>query len=166
PVRERFLAETRGNPLALLELPWTLTPAEEASGLALHSGVPLSGRIEESFRRRVEPLPESTRQLMLVAAADPVGDTMLLYRAADQPGIPRDAADAAEEAGLLELRERLTFRHPLVRSAVYRSASPQERRRAHAALADVTDPELEPDRKAWHRAQATAAPDEDVPREP
>ena len=162
PVRERFLAETRGNPLALLELPWTLTPAEEASGLALHSGVPLSGRIEESFRRRVEPLPESTRQLMLVAAADPVGDTMLLYRAADQLGIPRDAADAAEEAGLLELRERLTFRHPLVRSAVYRSASPQERRRAHAALADVTDPELEPDRKAWHRAQATAAPDEEV----
>ncbi|HEU5212604.1 MAG TPA: AAA family ATPase, partial [Gaiellaceae bacterium] len=162
PVRERFLAETRGNPLALLELPWTLTPAEEASGLALHSGVPLSGRIEESFRRRVEPLPERTRQLMLVAAADPVGDTMLLYRAADRLGIPRDAADAAEEAGLLELRERLTFRHPLVRSAVYRSASPQERRRAHAALADVTDPALDPDRKAWHRAQATAAPDEDV----
>ncbi len=164
-VRERFLAETRGNPLALLELPWTLTPAEEASGLALHSGVPLSGRIEESFRRRIAPLPEQTRQLMLVAAAEPVGDSMLLYRAADQLGIPRDAADAAEEAGLLEVRERLTFRHPLVRSAVYRSASPQERRLAHGAIADATDPVLEPDRRAWHRAQATAAPDEDVAAE-
>ncbi len=164
-VRERFLAETRGNPLALLELPWTITPAEEASGLALHSGVPLSGRIEESFRRRIAPLPDETRRLMLVAAADPVGDSMLLYRAADQLGIPRDAADAAEEAGLLELRERLTFRHPLVRSAVYRSATPQERRLTHAAIADATDPDLEPDRRAWHRAQATAAPDEDAAAE-
>jgi DNA-binding CsgD family transcriptional regulator len=165
PVRERFLAETRGNPLALLELPATLTPAEAASGLALHSGVALSGRIEESFRRRVAALPEDTRRLLLLNAADPVGDPMLLYRAAEALGIGLDAADAAEEEGLVDLRERITFRHPLVRSAVYRSASGSERRRAHQAIADAIDPDLEPDRRAWHRAQATAAPSEEIAAE-
>jgi DNA-binding CsgD family transcriptional regulator len=165
PVRERFLAETRGNPLALLELPWTLTSAEAASGLALHTGLPLSGRIEESFRRRLTPLPDETRLLMLVAAADPLGDPTLLHRAAEHLQLRNDAADAAAEAGLLELRERIAFRHPLVRSAVYRSASPNERRRAHEALAEATDPQADPDRRAWHRAQASPAPDEDIAAE-
>jgi DNA-binding CsgD family transcriptional regulator len=165
PVRERFLAETRGNPLALLELPGTLTPAEAASGLALHSGVPLSGRIEESFRRRVESLPADTRRLMLVAAADPVGDPLLLHRAAEALGIGLDAADAAEDDGLLEVRDRVTFRHPLLRSAVYRSATGPARRAAHQAIADAIDPGLDPDRRAWHRAQATASRNEEIAAE-
>jgi DNA-binding CsgD family transcriptional regulator len=164
-VRERLLAETRGNPLALLELPWTLTSAEAASGLALHSGVPLSGRIERSFRLRLAPLPDDTRRLMLIAAADPLGDPMLLRRATETLDIGSEAAYPAEEAGLLEMRDGLTFRHPLVRSAVYRSASAHERRRVHEALAEATDPDLDPDRRAWHRAQATPAPEEDVAAE-
>src|SRR5262249_43041783 len=125
----------------------------------------LSGRIEDSFRRRLEPLPEDTRRLLVVAAAEPLGDPLLLMRAASHLGLPVEAADAAEDAGLLEIRERVSFRHPLVRSAVYGAASQAERRQAHAALAETSDPQLDPDRKAWHRAEATAAPDEDVAAE-
>jgi DNA-binding CsgD family transcriptional regulator len=165
PVRERLLAETRGNPLALVELPWTLTSAEASSGLGVHSGIPLSGRIEESFRRRLAPLPENTRQLLLVGAADPLGDPGLLRRAADSLGIDLEAVDRAEHEGLVEVGERLTFRHPLVRSAVYKGASRYDRRIVHQALADATDPERDPDRRAWHRAQATATPDEEVASE-
>ena len=162
PVRERFLAETHGNPLALLELPHALTAAEASTGILLQSGDSLSSRIEESFRVRLEPLPEQTRKLLVLAAAEPLGDPILLLRAATQLGLGIDAADAAEDAGLFEVRDRCFFRHPLVRSAVYRSATPGERRQAHHALAEATDPQLDPDRRAWHRAQATAAPDEDV----
>ena len=164
-VRERFLAETHGNPLALLELPHALTPAEAATGILRQSGDSLSSRIEESFRVRLEALPEQTRKLLVLAAAEPLGDPLLLLRAATKLELGVDAADAAEHAGLFEIRERWSFRHPLVRSAAYRSATPQERRVVHGALADATDPETDPDRRAWHRAQATAAPDEDVAAE-
>ncbi len=122
-------------------------------------------RIEDSFRRQLEPLSAETRQLLLLAAAEPLGDPLLLSSAAAQLGLSIESADPAEEAGLFQIRERCSFRHPLVRSAVYGAATPSERRIAHGALAEATDPELDPDRKAWHRAQATPAPDEDVATE-
>jgi DNA-binding CsgD family transcriptional regulator len=164
PVRERFLAETHGNPLALLELPSALTPAEAATGI-LRSSSSLTDRIETSFAARLAALPEQTRRLLVLAAAEPLGDPLLLLRAAAQLGLGIEAADAAQEAGLVEIRERCSFQHPLVRSAVYNMATAQERRQAHAALADATDRELDPDRRAWHRAQATVAPDENVAAE-
>ena len=164
-VRDRLVAETAGNPLALLELPRGLTPAELAGGFALPDAMPLSGRIEASFRRRLEALPEQTRSLLLVAAADPVGEPLLVWQAAGRLGIRAAAATPAAEADLLEIGTRVRFRHPLVRSATYRSASLQERQDVHRALADVTDPALDPDRRAWHRAQATPGPDEDVAAE-
>jgi DNA-binding CsgD family transcriptional regulator len=164
-VRDRLVAEAGGNPLALLELPQGLTPAELAGGFALPDALPLSGRIEESFRRRLEVLPADTRRLLQVAAAEPVGDPVLMWRAAEQLGIQAEAATPAAEAGLLEVGARVRFRHPLVRSATYRSASLQERQEVHRALAQATDPTLDPDRRAWHWAQATLGPDEDVAAE-
>jgi DNA-binding CsgD family transcriptional regulator len=164
-VRDRIVAETRGNPLALLELPRGVTPAELAGGFALPDAVALSGSIEESFRRRVEALPADTRRLLRLAAADPVGDPVLVWRAAERLGVQAQAAMPAAEAGLLEFGARVRFRHPLVRSAAYRSTSVQERQDVHRALAEVTDPQLDPDRRAWHRAQATPGPDEDVAAE-
>ena len=161
-VRDQIVSETRGNPLALLELPRGVTPAELAGGFGLPGAVPLSGRIEESFRRRVEALPTETRRLLQLAAADPVGDPVLVWRAAERLAIEAEAATPAVEAGLLEFGARVRFRHPLVRSAAYRSASASERRVVHRALAEATDPEVDPDRRAWHRAQATPGPDEDV----
>jgi AAA ATPase domain len=164
-VRDQIVAETRGNPLALLELPRGLTPAELAGGFALPGVVPLSGRIEESFRRRLDTLPAQTRRLLRLAAADPVGEPLLVWRAAERLAISSEAATPAVEAGLLEFGVRVWFRHPLVRSAAYRSASAQERRDVHGALAEVTDPQLDPDRRAWHRAHAAPGPDEDVAAE-
>jgi DNA-binding CsgD family transcriptional regulator/tetratricopeptide (TPR) repeat protein len=162
PVRERISAETRGNPLALLELPRGLTPAELAGGFGLPGAQPLSGRIEDSFRRRLAPLPAQTQLLLLLAAAEPVGDAALVWRAAQRLAIGPEAAGAAESEGLVEFDARVTFRHPLVRSAIYRSASPRERQEAHRALAEATDPDIDPDRRAWHRAQAAQGLDEDV----
>jgi DNA-binding CsgD family transcriptional regulator len=164
-VRDRFLAETHGNPLALIELPGALTAAEAATGIVRQSRDSLSARIEESFGRQLEPLPDETRRLLVLAAAEPLGDPLLLLRAASQLGLGLEAADAAEEAGLFRIRERCSFRHPLVRSAVYGLATPGERRIAHGALAEATDWDLDPDRRAWHRAQATPTPDEDVAAE-
>ena len=164
-VRDRIVAETRGNPLALLELPRGLTPEELAGGFGLPDAVALSGRIEESFRRRLTPLPPATRLLLLVAAAEPVGDPVPVWRAAERLGVGVEAADPAAAAGLIEFGGRVRFRHPLVRSAVYRSASPETRQRVHLALAEATDPGLDPDRRAWHRAHATPALDEDVAAE-
>jgi hypothetical protein len=164
-VRDQIVAETRGNPLALLELPQGLSPAQLAGGFGLPSALPLSSRIEDSFRRRVDEVPQQTQQLLLLAAADPSGDPALLWRAAAQFGLGHDALLPAELVGLLEVGARLRFRHPLVRSAVYRAASPTARRQAHAALAQATDPDVDPDRRAWHRAQATLSPDEDVAAE-
>ena len=161
-VRDRLVAETRGNPLALLELPRGLTPAELAGGFGLPGAAPISARIEEMFRRRVEALPSGTRCLLLVAAADPTGDPGLVWRAAERLGIGAEAAAPATEAGLVDFGAWVRFRHPLVRSATYQSASVQNRQDVHGALAEVTDPQVDPDRRAWHRAQAAAGPDEDV----
>jgi DNA-binding CsgD family transcriptional regulator len=164
-VRDQIVSETRGNPLALLELLRGYTPAELAGGFGLHGGVPLSRSIEESFRRRLVALPADTRRLLRLAAADPVGEPLLVWRAAERLGIPVQAATPAAETGLLEFGTRVRFRHPLVRSAAYRSASIEERQEVHRALAEVTDPEIDPDRRAWHRAQAAPGPDEDVAAE-
>jgi DNA-binding CsgD family transcriptional regulator len=162
-VRDRIVAETRGNPLALLELPRGLTSAQLAGGFGgcADSGA-LSGQIEESFLRRLDQLPAQTRRLLLVAAAEPMGEPVLLWRAAQRLGIGVEAAAPAAASGLCEFGPRVRFRHPLVRSAVYRSASPDDRRAVHGALAEVTDPDVDPDRRAWHRAQAAAGPDEQV----
>ena len=165
PVLERVVAETRGNPLALLELPRGLTPTELAGGFGLPAELPLSASIEESFRRRLTTLPDDARRLLLVAAADPVGDPALVWRAVQRLGIAESAADTIESEDLLVLDPRVVFRHPLVRSAVYRAATPNERRETHRALAEATDPGLDPDRRAWHRAQAAQKPDEEVAAE-
>jgi DNA-binding CsgD family transcriptional regulator len=164
-VLERFVAEAHGNPLALLELPRGLTAAQLAGGFALPVSVPLAGRIEATYRRRLMRMPAESRRLLLIAAAEPTGDPLLVWRAAEQFGIGESAAAAVEAEGLLEFGTLVVFRHPLVRSAIYRAASAEERRDAHRALAQATDPAVDPDRHAWHRAQATARPDESVAAE-
>ena len=164
-VRDLIIAETRGNPLALLELPRGLTSAELAGGFGLPGATPLAGRIEDSFARQLDALPEQARRLLLVAAADPSGDRPLVWRAASRLGIAVQEAGPAVEAGLVEFGASVRFRHPLVRSAAYRSASLSERQQVHAALAEATDPIADPDRRAWHRAQAAVGPDEDVAAE-
>jgi DNA-binding CsgD family transcriptional regulator len=161
-VRDRILAEMRGNPLALLELPRGLTHVELAGGFGLPDTRELSGRIEDTFQRRLATLAPDTRRLLLVAAVDPTGDRALTRRAASRLGIDVDGQELSEFAGLLQWDRSLTFRHPLARSAVYRAASPDERRGAHRALAEVTDPAVDADRRAWHLAHATTAPDEYV----
>ena len=161
-VRDRIVAETRGNPLALLELPRGLTATELAGGFGLLGAQGLTGRIEESFVRRLELLPERGRRLLLVAAAEPAGDPALLWRAAEQLGLGPADAEAAEAEGLLAIGGKVTFRHPLVRSAMYRSATDADRRSVHLALAEATDRESDPDRRAWHLAAAASSPDEDV----
>src|SRR5215204_1181819 len=161
-VRDRIIAETRGNPLALLELPRGLTARQLAGGFGLLGAQALTGRIEESFVRRLEPLADDARRLLLLAAAEPVGDPLLLWRAAERLGLRPEAAEAAEADELLAIGERVTFRHPLVRSAVYRSSAAEDRRAVHLALAEATDREVDPDSRAWHLAAAAAAPDEQV----
>ncbi len=161
-VLDLIVAETRGNPLALLELPRGLNAAQLAGGFGLLGGHALPGRIEESYLRRLEALPGETRLLMLVAAAEPVGDPLLVWAAAEHLGIDGSALAAATADGLLTLDERARFSHPLVRSAAYRSASPEARSAVHLALAEVTDRDVDPDRRAWHFAAAATAPDEDV----
>jgi DNA-binding CsgD family transcriptional regulator len=161
-VRDRIVAETRGNPLALVELPRGLTAAELAGGFGLPDTLPLANRIEQSFRRQLRSLPAETQRLLLTAAAEPVGDAVLLWRASEQLGVSADAALPAEALGLIEFGPRVRFRHPLVRAAAYRAAPPPDQRRVHHALAEVTDPEADPDRRAWHRAQATTGLDEAV----
>ena len=160
-----IVAEARGNPLALLELPRGLTPAELAGGFGLPDVTPLANRIEQSFLRRLESLPDDTRRLLLTAAAEPVGDTPLLWRAADGSASERRPQDLPQTAGLIDLGARVRFRHPLVRSAVYRAAPVPERREVHLALAEATDPESDPDRRAWHRAHAASGLDEDLAEE-
>ena len=164
-VKARILDEARGNPLALIELPRGLTPAELAGGFGLPDARPLASRIEQTFLQRVEALPRDTQLLLLTAAAEPLGDLSLLWRAAERLGIGGEAGRPAEAAGLIELGVRVRFPHPLVRSAVYRASDPSDRRDVHQALADATDPVLDPDRRAWHRAHATATPDEAVAAE-
>jgi DNA-binding CsgD family transcriptional regulator len=168
-VRDQIVAEAEGNPLALLELPRGMTPAELAGGFGLPGAPPdagsVTGRIEDSFRRRLDALPARTRLLLLLAAADPSGDLALVWRAAGRLGLPVQATVPAVEGGLAEFGVRVRFRHPLVRSVAYRSASAQDRQKVHKALAEATDPVADPDRRAWHRAQAAAGPDEEVAAE-
>jgi DNA-binding CsgD family transcriptional regulator len=164
-VLDRIVLETHGNPLALLELPRGLTPIQLAGGFGLPPAVPLSASIEESFTRRLARLPGDARRLLLIAAADPTGDPALVWRAARQLEIPESIAENIEAEDLLELGVRVVFRHPLVRSAVYRAAGQAERRAIHRALAEATDRGIDPDRRAWHRAQAASMPDEDVAAE-
>ncbi|TCO42523.1 regulatory LuxR family protein [Kribbella antiqua] len=164
-VRERILAEAHGNPLALLELPRWFTAAELSFGPGPGSTAgtrSLTGRMEEGFRRQLELLPHESRLLLLIAAAEPLGDVRLLWRAAQRLGIGVAAARAAEHAGLIELRQSARFRHPLVRSVAYHSATVVERQAAHRALAEGTDPQVDPDRQAWHFAAAATGPDEAV----
>jgi DNA-binding CsgD family transcriptional regulator len=161
-VQDRIVAEAGGNPLALLELPCSSIPAELAGGFGVPEAATVSGRVEDTFRRRIEGLPVQTQQLLLLAAAEPVGDPDLLRAAAGRLGLGADASGPAEAAGLLRVRGRVTFRHPLVRSAVYGSAADSDRRAVHQAIADVTDPATDPDRRAWHRAVASIGLDEDV----
>jgi DNA-binding CsgD family transcriptional regulator len=175
-VRDQIVAETHGNPLALLELPLALNSAELAGGFgllgALLSGSPpvtadasvLAG-IEVSFQRRVDAVPIETARLLLLAAADPTGDPTLVWQAASLLSLGTEAAMSAAESGLAEFGPRVRFRHPLVRAVVYRSATPALRREVHDALAKVTDPATDPDRRAWHRAQAVAGPDDGVAAE-
>jgi len=162
-IRDRIIEEMRGNPLALLELPRGLTATQLAGGFALPEAQALTSRIQEGFLRRLEPLAHDARLLLLLAAAEPVGDPLLLWRAAGRLGIAVSAV--AETDGLMALGRRVTFRHPLVRSAVYRSATVQDRRAVHLALAEATDREVDPDRRAWHLSTAAAGPDEEVASE-
>jgi DNA-binding CsgD family transcriptional regulator len=173
-VRDRFVAEAGGNPLALLELPREVTSAELAGGFGLPGmtlpGMTLPGmtparRIEETFGRRIQALAPDTRRLLQLAAADPSGDSSLMWRAAGKLGIPLQASTPAVEAGLAVFGTQVRFRHPLVRSAAYQSASLPDRREVHGALAEATDAQADPDRRAWHRAQAAPGPDEDVAAE-
>jgi len=164
-IRDQIVAETRGNPLALLELPRGLSLTQMAGGFGLLRSDTLPSLIEQSFLTRIETLPEPTRQLLLVAAAEPLGDPALLWRAAERLGVSAGAAEVGGAVGLLTINGRVTFRHPLVRSAVYRAASPDERRAAHTALAATIDADADPDRHAWHRAAATSGPDDGVAAE-
>jgi DNA-binding CsgD family transcriptional regulator len=164
-VQDRILAEARGNPLALLELPRESSPARLAGGFGLPEESTLPSRIEARFRWRVKQLPSPTQSLLLIAAAEPTGEPAVLWRAATELGIPTEAVGPAEANGLLEVGARVAFRHPLLRSAIYRAAPAEARRQAHRALSAATDGELDPDRHAWHRAHATLAPDEEVASE-
>ncbi len=166
--RERFVIETRGNPLALVELPRSVTPADMAGGFGLPAVMPMSEHLEDCYRRSLAALPAATRRLLLLAAADPTGEPSLLSSAAAKLGgdtLDITAAEPAIEAGLIDIGARVQFRHPLVRTAAYRSASKPERQAAHRALAEATDPRADPDRRAWHRAQAALGPDESVAAE-
>ena len=161
-VRDRIVAETRGIPLALLEVPRNHSAVDLAGGfgnLAVHRS---AGQLEESFVHRIESLPVDTQRLLLVAAAEPVGDAALFLRAAANLGIPVDALAPAEAAGVIEFGPRMRFHHPLLRSAAYRAADLPDRRAIHRALADATDADSDPDRRAWHAAYAAAGPDDEV----
>jgi DNA-binding CsgD family transcriptional regulator len=164
-VRDQMVAETQGNPLALVELPRELNAAPLAGGFGLPGAVVIPGSAEEMYRRRSQALPGGSRRLLLLAAAEPTGDPVLLWRAAGELGIDATAARPVVGAGLVEFGARVRFRHPLTRSAAYQSASAEERREVHAALAEATDAALDPDRRAWHRAQSAEGSDEDIAAE-
>ena len=164
-VRDRIVAETRGNPLALLDLPRSMSAAELAGGFELLPATDLPRHLEEQYHQRAGELPEATQRLLLLAAAEPLGDATLVWRAAQALGIDRSSLAPAEDAQLVEIGARVRFRHPLVRSAVYRAAASSERRDAHRALAETTDPDTDPDRRAWHRAHAAVGVDEAVAAE-
>ncbi|HTP18382.1 MAG TPA: LuxR C-terminal-related transcriptional regulator [Solirubrobacteraceae bacterium] len=164
-VRDRIIGETRGNPLALVDLPRTMSPSELEGGFGLLPATDLPRHIEDHYLRRAGELPDATRRLLLLAAAEPIGDATIVWRAAHRLGVDRGSLAPAEDAELVEIGTRVRFRHPLVRSAVYRAATSAERRAAHAALAEATDEDTEPDHLAWHRAHAAVGVDERVAAE-
>ncbi|MER6593024.1 AAA family ATPase [Micromonospora purpureochromogenes] len=164
-VCDQIITESHGNPLALLELPRTWRAADVAGGFGFPASRPVAGKIEQSYVQRLRLLPSDTQLLVLAAAAEPLGDPVLLHRAAEAVGIDMAAAAPAVDAGLLQIRGRVEFTHPLVRSAAYRAATTADRHRVHRALANATDAKADPDRRAWHRARATPGPDEDVAAE-
>lgn len=164
-VRDRMVAETQGNPLALTQMVRGPTPEQMAGGYGLPGTGPLAGRMEEAFERRLAQLPPETRTLLLVAAAEPGRDPALVWRAAAALGVAPADAEPAAAAGLLDVSDQVRFAHPLARSAVYRAAGPDARRAAHNALAEAADPAADPERRAWHRAHAVSGPDEDVAAE-
>ena len=164
-VRDRIISETRGNPLALLELPRAWTTAELVEGLSDASGIPLTGRLESAFAKRLRELPPDTQTLLALAAAEPTGDPALLWSAAQRLGLDWSAAAPAERAGLLEVGQGVRFRHPLVRAAAYRSAPVEKRLEVHRILAEVADPIHDADRRAWHWACSTVGHDEKIAAE-
>ena len=164
-VCDQIVAESHGNPLALLELPRTWNTTELAGGYGLPVSEPLAGKSEQSYAHRLLQLPPDTQLLVLAAAAEPLGDPLLLHRAAETLGLEMAAADPALDAKLFRIGGRVEFAHPLVRSAAYHSAATNDRHRVHRALAEATDSETDPDRRAWHRARACAGPNEDVAAE-
>jgi DNA-binding CsgD family transcriptional regulator len=164
-VLDRIVLETRGNPLALLELPRGLTPAQLAGGFGLPVTKTMPANIEESFTRRLADLPYDARRFLLLASADSIGDPSLLGRAAQELGIAESIVETLQSEGFLDVGSRVVFGHPLVRSAVYRGAGVKERSAVHRALAEATDPRIDPDRRAWHLGQAISMPDEDVAAE-
>jgi DNA-binding CsgD family transcriptional regulator len=164
-VCDQIVAESHGNPLALKELPRTWSAGDLAGGFGVLGSQPVAGKIEQSYTRRLHQLPFDTQLFVLAAAAEPLGDPVLLYRAAKTLGLEAASAGPAVDAGLLEVGARVRFAHPLVRSAAYGAAPADDRRRVHQALAEATDPDRDPDRRAWHRASATAGPSEEVATE-
>ena len=164
-VRDRILAEAHGNPLALLELARAWTPMALAGGFGLPDNASVSDKVEEIFRRQLTPLPDDSRRLLLVAAAEPVGDPALILAAAARFGISAEAAEPATASGLIDIGTKVRFRHPLARSVVYREAPLSLRRAVHGALAAVTDPKVDPDRRAWHLAASASGPDEGIAAE-
>jgi DNA-binding CsgD family transcriptional regulator len=164
-VCEQIIVESHGNPLALLELPRTWNTAELAGGFGIPARQPVGSKIEQSFAKRLRLLPAATQLFVLAAAAEPLGDPLLLHRTAENLGLDPAASGPALDAGLLNIGGRVEFAHPLVRSAAYSSATADDRQRVHRALAEATDPERDPDRRAWHRARAAPTPDENVAAE-
>jgi hypothetical protein len=161
-IRNRIVAETHGNPLALVEWPLGLTPTDLGGGYAMPARLLTPSRLNESFRRRVAELPAATQRFLAVAAAEPTGDPVIVWRAAATLGVSSDDAAPAIDSGVVEIGMRVWFRHPLMRSAVYGSAASEDRLAAHRALAEATDPEDDPDRRAWHQALGTRGPDEAI----
>ncbi|MDQ3893410.1 MAG: LuxR C-terminal-related transcriptional regulator, partial [Actinomycetota bacterium] len=161
-VRDQIVTESHGNPLALRELPRAWSGAGLAGGFAIPKDRSVAGKVEQSYARRLLQLPPETQLLVLTAAVEPLGDPVLLHRAAQELGLEMAALGPAVDAGLVRLRERVEFAHPLVRSAAYHTASAEDCRSAHRALAEATNPETDPDRRAWHRGRATTTPDEEV----
>lgn len=161
-VRDRIVAETRGIPLAILEVPRSVSATELSGGFWISGKRSSAAAVEQGFIGRIQSLPRPTRQLLLVAAAEPIGDAALFLSAAAQLGIPVDDLAPAEAGGLIEFGPRMRFHHPLIRSAAYRAADLADRRAVHRALADATDPKTDPDRRAWHAANAAAGPDEAI----
>ena len=160
-VGARIVAETGGNPLALMEVALELSPAQLAGVELLPEPLPVGGSLEEAFGRRVSRLPAEAQLLLAVAAAEPTASQALVWRAAGQLGIDPDAAASADLGGLAAIGSQVEFRHPLIRSVVYHTMPLRQRRLIHRALAAAGDGS-EPDRVAWHLGMAAAGPDEAV----